>query len=159
MLLVCGFFLSSRRRHTRCALVTGVQTCALPIYNPPARSAGLSRRRRPGANRRRKRGCFPEARGTSWWSWSFPFCLDYRRPERGNGSMGRDPDDKLAENPAFQQADEGFRRTVQAIDDILPVAQTTVRDPRGDRSEEHTSELQSLMRISYAVFCLQTKTN
>src|SRR3546814_6029391 len=25
------FFLSSRRRHTRCALVTGVQTCALPI--------------------------------------------------------------------------------------------------------------------------------
>src|SRR3546814_11644710 len=29
MLLV--FFFSSRRRHTRCALVTGVQTCALPI--------------------------------------------------------------------------------------------------------------------------------
>src|SRR3546814_1262856 len=28
---------------------------------------------------------------------------------------------------------------------------------RGRRSEEHTSELQSLMRISYAVFCLQTK--
>src|SRR3546814_4441238 len=27
------------------------------------------------------------------------------------------------------------------------------------RSEEHTSELQSLMRISYAVFCLQNKTN
>src|SRR3546814_11580543 len=26
------FFLSSRRRHTRCALVTGVQTCALPIF-------------------------------------------------------------------------------------------------------------------------------
>src|SRR3546814_2328360 len=28
---VCYFFFSSRRRHTRCALVTGVQTCALPI--------------------------------------------------------------------------------------------------------------------------------
>src|SRR3546814_20870372 len=28
---VCMFFFSSRRRHTRCALVTGVQTCALPI--------------------------------------------------------------------------------------------------------------------------------
>src|SRR3546814_10341174 len=27
----CFFFFSSRRRHTRCALVTGVQTCALPI--------------------------------------------------------------------------------------------------------------------------------
>src|SRR3546814_7228596 len=29
--LLCAFFLSSRRRHTRCSLVTGVQTCALPI--------------------------------------------------------------------------------------------------------------------------------
>src|SRR3546814_1350822 len=29
----------------------------------------------------------------------------------------------------------------------------------GRRSEEHTSELQSLMRISYAVFCLKKKTN
>src|SRR3546814_986282 len=29
---------------------------------------------------------------------------------------------------------------------------------RGIRSEEHTSELQSLMRISYAVFCLKKKT-
>src|SRR3546814_2922937 len=29
---MCVFFFSSRRRHTRCALVTGVQTCALPIY-------------------------------------------------------------------------------------------------------------------------------
>src|SRR3546814_6918197 len=28
---LCYFFFSSRRRHTRCALVTGVQTCALPI--------------------------------------------------------------------------------------------------------------------------------
>src|SRR3546814_12296331 len=28
------FFFSSRRRKTRCALVTGVQTCALPIYEP-----------------------------------------------------------------------------------------------------------------------------
>src|SRR3546814_9319782 len=32
-------------------------------------------------------------------------------------------------------------------------------DEGGERSEEHTSELQSLMRISYAVFCLQTKRN
>src|SRR3546814_4374870 len=32
---MCFFFFSSRRRHTRCALVTGVQTCALPISCPP----------------------------------------------------------------------------------------------------------------------------
>src|SRR3546814_7262236 len=30
--VIYHFFFSSRRRHTRCALVTGVQTCALPIY-------------------------------------------------------------------------------------------------------------------------------
>src|SRR3546814_91475 len=30
---MCYFFFSSRRRHTRCALVTGVHTCALPILN------------------------------------------------------------------------------------------------------------------------------
>src|SRR3546814_10619953 len=32
-------------------------------------------------------------------------------------------------------------------------------DPAAKRSEEHTSELQSLMRISYAVFCLKKKKN
>src|SRR3546814_1667816 len=32
-----------------------------------------------------------------------------------------------------------------------------VLDPHDQRSEEHTSELQSLMRISYAVFCLKKK--
>src|SRR3546814_5931775 len=35
---------------------------------------------------------------------------------------------------------------------------TTLGHHRRIRSEEHTSELQSLMRISYAVFCLQNKT-
>src|SRR3546814_6389114 len=33
MLYISILFFSSRRRHTRCALVTGVQTCALPIYS------------------------------------------------------------------------------------------------------------------------------
>src|SRR3546814_9260018 len=41
------------------------------------------------------------------------------------------------------------------------VAPAAVLQPgrRRGRSEEHTSELQSLMRISYAVFCLKKKTN
>src|SRR3546814_16524410 len=33
-MVVVEFCFSSRRRHTRCALVTGVQMCALPIYGP-----------------------------------------------------------------------------------------------------------------------------
>src|SRR3546814_1555794 len=33
MIVIVWCLCTSRRRHTRCALVTGVQTCALPIYN------------------------------------------------------------------------------------------------------------------------------
>src|SRR3546814_9638115 len=41
--IVCGvfFFFSSRRRHTRCALVTGVQTCALPIFAEAKKALAL----------------------------------------------------------------------------------------------------------------------
>src|SRR3546814_4143779 len=43
----------------------------------------------------------------------------------------------------------GYDRVAAVQGSVLAVA---------SRSEEHTSELQSLMRISYAVFCLKTKT-
>src|SRR3546814_4373348 len=45
------FFFSSRRRHTRCALVTGVQTCALPILavTTGLLPAGASDREKAGA--------------------------------------------------------------------------------------------------------------
>src|SRR3546814_2347096 len=46
-------------------------------------------------------------------------------------------------------------RLAQALEEFL----RATKDGHGaDRSEEHTSELQSLMRISYAVFCLKKKT-
>src|SRR3546814_5030045 len=55
------------------------------------------------------------------------------------------------------------------VDDVLELADARQRRPglgpelgqlrALERSEEHTSELQSLMRISYAVFCLKKKTN
>src|SRR3546814_5610772 len=49
-----SFFFSSRRRHTRCALVTGVQTCALPILPSEKRpkNSGSTFGRR-GSQRRR----------------------------------------------------------------------------------------------------------
>src|SRR3546814_8803650 len=50
LLILLGFifFFSSRRRHTRCALVTGVQTCALPILLecPQCQRAASNRRGR-----------------------------------------------------------------------------------------------------------------
>src|SRR3546814_983690 len=55
----------------------------------------------------------------------------------------------------FQKRIEGVaRQHVHFVDDVYLVA----RRHRGVRSEEHTSELQSLMRISYAVFCLKKNT-
>src|SRR3546814_3464986 len=48
-----------------------------------------------------------------------------------------------------------LRSGVHPIDD--PLADQLREAVRGKRSEEHTSELQSLMRISYAVFCLKKK--
>src|SRR3546814_10468439 len=42
VLFRCYLFFSSRRRHTRCALVTGVQTCALPIFTREAGETGTA---------------------------------------------------------------------------------------------------------------------
>src|SRR3546814_8445965 len=58
----------------------------------------------------------------------------------------------------FSLVGRAFRVTAQAdsrfCQDLHAIANLKTRN---DRSEEHTSELQSLMRNSYAVFCLKTK--
>src|SRR3546814_6555395 len=68
----------------------------------------------------------------------------------------------------FPPSGKAFRRTRRCRDGGAPSHRTrcTRDDPaagrstaRDCRSEEHTSELQSLMRISYAVFCLKTNYN
>src|SRR3546814_4743962 len=56
-----GFFFSSRRRHTRCALVTGVQTCALPIYADLANSFGNLAQRTLSFIAKNLDGALPEA--------------------------------------------------------------------------------------------------
>src|SRR3546814_5216096 len=60
----------------------------------------------------------------------------------------------------FDLTDEDFRRVFQIFTvSFAALARAVIPDMRaaGWRSEEHTSELQSLMRISYAVFCLKKK--
>src|SRR3546814_9264793 len=60
--------------------------------------------------------------------------------------------DRVAvENQPSLRKPPGFDKPVR-LDDVLAAMRTL-------RSEEHTSELQSLMRISYAVFCLKKKKN
>src|SRR3546814_3553587 len=56
-----------------------------------------------------------------------------------------------------QKANLSNRETEKLRDSILGAAKAARKMPEDMRSEEHTSELQSLMRISYAVFCLTKK--
>src|SRR3546814_15372957 len=62
--------------------------------------------------------------------------------------------------PNYNAADDAKKARIEfsrALGAYIDMVATGVRDG-SSRSEEHTSELQSLMRISYAVFCLKKKT-
>src|SRR3546814_7342845 len=61
---------------------------------------------------------------------------------------------EFADDPAGN-----MMRNIVAIFDQHQSEETAKHTRRTMRSEEHTSELQSLMRISYAVFCLKKKKN
>src|SRR3546814_1309414 len=79
-----------------------------------------------------------------------------------------DPDEESVEGPTTS-ADESAGEPVEPVDfsgrgpyavgtvDLQVGSEHTIAVFYPVRSEEHTSELQSLMRISYAVFCLQKK--
>src|SRR3546814_4312072 len=118
MFFVCSyllFFFSSRRRHTRCALVTGVQTCALPIFSQATR--------------------------------------DHHFPRGGNHSPRPAPRRSRRAGACRDQCIESLRVQLTRCGDSgasYPKCTFSLW-----RSDEYTSELQSLMRISYAVFCLK----
>src|SRR3546814_6238645 len=74
--------------------------------------------------------------------------------------------DLLAANLSAAFVEAGHRSTMLALCDAAAIGnpldyeaafKQRVSDAGSERSEEHTSELQSLMRISYAVFCLKKK--
>src|SRR3546814_3968857 len=120
------FFFSSRRRHTRCALVTGVQTCALPIASTKSTDLG-----------RINRHIIP----------LIGKMLVTRLTKADVTTMMKD----IMAGKTRQSEKTGKLRGRSIVRGGHGVANRTVR------SEEHTSELQSLMRISYAVFCLKKK--
>src|SRR3546814_10756335 len=61
--------------------------------------------------------------------------------------------------PTYKAADRMAEERIVVMGKLkLPLGRTTPRFQGRIRSEEHTSELQSLMRISYAVFCLKKTT-
>src|SRR3546814_9404679 len=115
--------------------------------------------------------------------WSSDVCSSDLAPldrDPAIALVGGDRDVGHSEGPAFQPADQPVEdvaaaelglvelrvQVVMVEDELLAAEQLEeaadqedcVRRVAGvDRSEEHTSELQSLMRISYAVFCLKKK--
>src|SRR3546814_2226108 len=139
-------FCSSRRRHTICALVTGVQTCALPIW----RSANFSRTRTLSLC------CGPRVSTPFRRTWLIVYLV-----EKGFGMTESAYRQKIA--MGFEAT--GVRITLADIRALHPVTDqirtsakyaqiaASIQEVGLVRSEEHTSELKSLMRIPYAVFC------
>src|SRR3546814_14242551 len=87
------------------------------------------------------------------------FFLMIRRPPRSTLTDTLFPYTTLFRSGTGSRA-RGRSRRARHAQRRRQIEPAVVERPPGDhRSEEHTSELQSLMRISYAVFCLKKKKN
>src|SRR3546814_12365894 len=85
------------------------------------------------------------------------YILMIRRPPRSTRTDTLFPYTTLFRSPYGRQLD-GMGGGISSLSKAVIVGPPTRPDCDVDyRSEEHTSELQSLMRISYAVFCLKKK--
>src|SRR3546814_5521285 len=187
------FFFSSRRRHTRCALVTGVQTCALPITNCRAllgrildkelkvraetvnyRGAPfrllISYRNLSEAHLRVVKLWRNEGDSATFSNWgvrkqgreralnllrSREPVLEYTYPLPAAGDHSPHSADARIDALPLGHYAIIASETNDFKDDSTLLAYTLVQVSALGRSEEHTSELQSLMRTSYAVFCLK----
>src|SRR3546814_2953558 len=107
--------------------------------------------------------CSSDLQGEPQFSGCLGLKLDFRRAiftsQSCNHLLGRhnlaDHTDALSASPYVPP-----RFDLQLFSrSEVELGRITSRQIVGVRSEEHTSELQSLMRISYAVFCLKKKTN
>src|SRR3546814_2752053 len=135
------YFVASRRRHTRCALVTGVQTCALPICDPgirgdPPGPVKASGRRGAALGSRRvgvEAAMADEQRRGPW-------------VVRASRQVYENPWIRVVEHDVLQP---GGNPGIYGVCRMKALAV--------GRSEEHTSELQALMRLSFAVFVLEKK--
>src|SRR3546814_4938685 len=139
------FFFSSRRRHTRCALVTGVQTCALPISYLLRAFGYFSERPRLS----------PDGIFMAFQLAPGALVIDRELPRRIRQPSIEQPK-RRARHVRVVSPPHLQPLRARVVGRVLQDAEHRFTDARM-RSEEHTSELQSLMRISYAVFCLNKK--
>src|SRR3546814_7381139 len=127
------FFFSSRRRHTMCALVTGVQTCALPICLACPPRVAVERVMTDNGSTYRSRLFADALRQIG------PATPNPTDTPRTNGNAERFIQTSLRE--------WAYARLYASSDQRAPAIRPWIDDYR---SEEHTSELQSLMSNSYA---------
>src|SRR3546814_4230641 len=128
-------------------------TCALPIYAGGGAGAVAGCKARlspdhacPGAGGRERPGRFRSAGRTG-------LAKPVREWQPASKPSDQPAYRALDQTAASDPADDGGAISCRC-DRASPSA---AGDGSGARSEEHTSELQSLMRISYAVFCLKKK--
>src|SRR3546814_5157196 len=138
IVVVSCFFCSSRRRHTRCALVTGVQTCALPISLDRIKPV---QHQHPGPRIGERTG---EQRGGHAHVIGAVEHAAHKSRDDRNGQW------QILANGCHQAISSSTARAALANSVGRPASPMS-----SIRSEEHTSELQSLMRNSFAVFCLK----
>src|SRR3546814_2339458 len=126
------FFFSSRRRHTRCALVTGVQTCALPICcsNFASGNEKLLNSSRSSAS-------------SVFLSAALNCCLSCALIGLCRSVA------QLVKSRTRQQSVESVRARMRRS--LCRIRRDRELPKPKARSEEHTSELQSLKRTTYAV--------
>src|SRR3546814_9044427 len=130
--LIVIFFCSSRRRHTRCALVTGVQTCALPIF--------IDRHRKERGD---KAEDVDQRRGRRHLDIGILVAQHRLRQPAGETRFA------LLGEPVIGHCTPPAT-PAPATSAMSSVSSSSPVRANNTRSEEHTSELQSLMRISYA---------
>src|SRR3546814_2481782 len=121
-------FCASRRRHTRCALVTGVQTCALPIWG----------------------GLMPFT--LTLPDHIRPVLLIYVKSDSGGLECGVEIGGLTAEKPVNMAY--LTKAAISFLNEHRNVRDARIMTP-AERAEVHKYELQSLMLHSCAVLCLQ----
>src|SRR3546814_9001222 len=144
------FFFSSRRRHTSCALVTGVQTCALPIFVGRARPEDVVGELR-----------LPHRRHQLAQDHGFERLGRLAQPAVAAARSGRSRDRRRRRADRRDRRRHMITSSAVSAPAWLSASRMATRSPGetpSRRSEEHTSELQSLMRHSYAVYSLKKKT-
>src|SRR3546814_10280312 len=154
------FLFASRSRHTRCALVTGVQTCALPISDygfhgaTIDKVAGKADMSQPNLHHyfKRKSDLYDAVLVRTLEIWLRPL-QDLNPDGEPEIELARYIAQKIDLSRQYPQASRIFANEILRG---APILSHYLKNGL-KRSEEHTSELQSIMRISSAVFCLKKK--